>query len=148
MTGWRAGWLTHPPSVAQALSAMTQYMNSGTAAFIQYGALAAIREGEDFVHTVRDRCRAGIEAAYEALSGSNSIVLPARPGGGMYVVFAIAGEEDSRDSCTRILEEARVGLAPGWLFGSSSNAFMRMCICRDTAQIAEASGRIATALGG
>jgi aspartate aminotransferase len=148
MTGWRIGWLTHPTSVATPLAAMTQYMNSGTAAFVQAGALAAITKGETFVKEVRERCRAGVDATYEALSGLNSVVLPAKPKGGMYVTFAVAGEADSRAACTRILEEARVGLAPGWLFGESSNAFLRMCVCRDTKQIVEASRRIAQALGG
>jgi aspartate aminotransferase len=147
MTGWRAGWLTHPPSVAKSLGAMTQYMNSGTAAFIQAGAHAAIVDGEETVRTVRGRCRDGVEAAYASLSGLNSVVLPQKPRGGMYVVFSIAGESDSRAACTRILEEARVGLAPGWLFGESSNAFVRMCVCRDAGQIADASRRIANALG-
>ncbi len=32
MTGWRIGWLTHPSGVADQLGAMTQYINSGTAA--------------------------------------------------------------------------------------------------------------------
>jgi aspartate/methionine/tyrosine aminotransferase len=125
---------------------MTQYMNSGTAAFIQAGACAAIVDGEPTVRMIRDRCRAGVDAAYDALSGSNSIVLPAKPKGGMYVVFSIDGEADSRNSCTRLLEEARVGLAPGWLFGESSNAIMRMCICRDVEDISKAGRRIATAL--
>jgi len=147
MTGWRLGWLTHPKSVAAPLSAMTQYINSGSAAFVQAGGLAAITQGEAFVTQVRERCRAGVDTAYDALSGVNSVVLPAKPKGGMYVTFALAGEADSRAACTRILEEARVGLAPGWLFGAASNAFLRMCVCRDTAQIAEASRRIAGALG-
>jgi aspartate aminotransferase len=146
MTGWRIGWLTHPPSVANALSAMTQYMNSGTAACIQAGARAAIVEGEPFVKEVRERCRAGVEAAYSALSSSNSIVLPSKPRGGMYVVFSVADEPDSTHSCRRLLEEAHVGLAPGWLFGQSSNRFLRMCVCRDTNQISEACSRIAAAL--
>lgn len=148
MTGWRVGWLTHPPSVARPLAAMTQYMNSGTAAFVQAGALSAITGGEDFVREVRERCRAGVDAAYKELGDLNSIVLPAKPPGGMYVTFAVAGETDSRHACTRILEEARVGLAPGWLFGRSSEAFLRMCVCRDTKEIEGASRRIAKALGG
>jgi aspartate aminotransferase len=146
MTGWRIGWLTHPPSVAKALGAMTQYMNSGTAEFVQAGARAAILHGDPFARTMRDRCRAGVDAAYAALSGHNSIVLPAKPKGGMYVMLGLAGEADSRQACTRILEEAHVGLAPGWLFGPSSNMFMRMCICRDEAEIGEACRRIAAAL--
>ncbi|MDQ0314027.1 pyridoxal phosphate-dependent aminotransferase [Amorphus orientalis] len=147
MTGWRLGWLTHPKSLASPLSAMTQYVNSGTAAFVQAGGLAALKEGETFVGEVRARCRAGVDAAYDALAGLNSVILPEKPEGGMYVTFALADEADSREACTRLLEEARVGLAPGWLFGDASKAFLRMCICRDTAQIAEAGGRIARMLG-
>jgi aspartate/methionine/tyrosine aminotransferase len=146
MTGWRIGWLTHPPSVAKALGAMTQYLNSGTAAFVQAGARAALLDGEPFVRTVRDRCRAGVDAAYSVLSESNSIVLPAKPRAGMYVTFSVAGEPDSRQACARILEEAHVGLAPGWLFGAASNGFMRMCVCRDGKEITEASRRIVSAL--
>jgi aspartate/methionine/tyrosine aminotransferase len=146
MTGWRLGWLTHPPSVAKALGAMTQYINSGAAAFVQYGARAAIVDGEPFVKKIRDRCRAGVDAAYAALSQSNTIILPAKPKAGMYVNFAVAGEDDARESCFRILDEAHVGLAPGFLFGESSKRFMRMCICRDAADIAEASRRIAATL--
>ncbi|MEW5422033.1 pyridoxal phosphate-dependent aminotransferase [Amorphus sp. 3PC139-8] len=147
MTGWRLGWLTHPVSVGGPLSAMTQYINSGTAAFVQAGGLAAITRGEPVVREIRERCRAGVDAAYEALSGLNSVVLPTKPKAGMYVTFALADESDSRQACTRLLEEARVGLAPGWLFGEASNAFLRMCICRDTRQIEEAAGRIARTLG-
>lgn len=146
MTGWRIGWLTHPPSVAPALSAMTQYMNSGTAGFIQKAAVAALTEGEPFVAEVRARCKAGIDTAYEILGQSNRIILPKKPPGGMYVTFQVEGEDDARAICRRILEEARVGLAPGWLFGESSVAMARMCICRDTASIAEASRRIVDAL--
>ncbi|WP_018699227.1 pyridoxal phosphate-dependent aminotransferase [Amorphus coralli] len=147
MTGWRLGWLTHPPSVSEALSAMTQYMNSGTAAFVQAGGVAALEQGEETVRTIRARCHAGVDAAYDALSGLNSVILPEKPDAGMYVTFELAGEADSRAACTRILQEARVGLAPGWLFGESSNALVRMCICRDTREIAEAGARIARALG-
>jgi aspartate/methionine/tyrosine aminotransferase len=125
---------------------MTQYINSGSAAFVQYAARAAVVEGEPFVKEIRERCRLGVEAAYSALSESNSIVLPAKPKAGMYVNFAVAGEDDGRESCFRILDEAQVGLAPGFLFGESSKRFMRMCICRDTADIAEASRRIAETL--
>jgi aspartate aminotransferase len=147
MTGWRIGWLTHPASAGNALGAMTQYLNSGTAAFVQAGARAALVEGEPFVRQVRERCRAGVDAAYQALAGNNRIVLPNKPTAGMYVALAIAGEVDSRGACRRILEEAHVGLAPGFLFGRSAEHLMRMCIFRDAESVAEASRRIARTLG-
>ncbi|MEL6234748.1 MAG: pyridoxal phosphate-dependent aminotransferase [Pseudomonadota bacterium] len=146
MTGWRVGWLSHPPSVSQKLGAMTQYINSGTAAFIQAGAAAALEHGEPTVQTIRDRCRAGVDAAWAALSGVNSIRLGPKPPGGMYAFFRIEGIEDSREACSMILEKARVGLAPGFMFGSPADAYLRMCVCRETRDIETAAARIAQAL--
>ncbi len=146
MTGWRIGWLGHPVSCAPRVAAMTQYMNSGTAPFVQAGAAVALREGEAFVESMRERCRRGRDAAYEALERINSVVMPAKPQGGMYAFFRIEGQEDAREACGMILEKARVGLAPGFMFGDASKAFLRMCVCRDEAQVREASERIARAL--
>ncbi|MEM9048947.1 MAG: pyridoxal phosphate-dependent aminotransferase [Pseudomonadota bacterium] len=148
MTGWRVGWLSHPPSVGQKLGAMTQYINSGTAAFIQAGAAAAITQGEPTVTALRARCRAGVDTVWEVLGGINAIRLDPKPEGGMYAFFRIEGVDDSREACRMILEEARVGLAPGYMFGAPAQAYLRMCVCRDTADIGKASLRIAEALRG
>jgi aspartate/methionine/tyrosine aminotransferase len=146
MTGWRIGWLTHPISVGPALAAMTQYVNSGTAAFVQAGALAALEQGEALARSTRDRCRAGVDIAYRVLGPVNRIRLPEKPRGGMYVFFSIEGEHDSSSICRRLLEEARVGLAPGWMFGASSTGHIRMCVCRDPGELEEACRRIAAVL--
>jgi aspartate/methionine/tyrosine aminotransferase len=146
MTGWRIGWLTHPISVGPALAAMTQYVNSGTAAVVQAGALAALEQGEALARSTRDRCRAGVDIAYRILGPVNRIRLPEKPRGGMYVFFSIEGEHDSSSICRRLLEEARVGLAPGWMFGASSTGHIRMCVCRDPGELEEACRRIAAVL--
>ncbi|MGO4830705.1 pyridoxal phosphate-dependent aminotransferase [Rhizobiaceae sp. 2RAB30] len=146
MTGWRVGWLSHPSAVADQLSAMTQYANSGTAAFVQAGAEAALRQGEPLVAEIRERARLGLDIAYEALSRLPGIILPPRPKGGMYAFFAFEGEEDSRETCARIIEKARVGLSPGYLFGNASRSFLRMCVLRDPGQIREAASRLVVAL--
>lgn len=146
MTGWRCGWLCHPTGVADQLAAMTQYISSGTAGFVQAGAAAALRQGEPLVEEIRTRVKAGLDLAYDRLSAVPDILLPDKPKGGMYAFFRIAGEEDSKAACWRIIEEARVGLSPGYLFGDSSKAFLRMCVFRDTAEIARAVDRMVTAL--
>jgi aspartate/methionine/tyrosine aminotransferase len=146
MTGWRVGWLTHPASVAPEIAAMTQYMNSGTAALLQAGAYTALTEGEDLVATMRERCRNGIDLAYETLSRVPGLRLPKKPRGGMYTFFSLDSESDSGAACRRILDEARVGLAPGYLFGEASRSFLRMCICRDPEQLKAALGRMEEAL--
>lgn len=146
MTGWRVGWLTHPASVAAQVAAMTQYMNSGTAGPLQAGALAALTEGESFVEMMRLRCRDGVDLAYEALSQVPDIELPNKPRGGMYVFFRLKSEPDSRKACMKVLERSRVGLAPGALFGSAAEGYIRMCVCRDPEQLRTALGRIVAAL--
>lgn len=146
MTGWRVGWITHPPGVADQIAAMTQYMNSGTAGAIQAGAAAALRQGEPLVAQVRDRVKTGLDIAYERLSTIPDLVLPDKPRGGMYAFFALRGEPDATAACTRILEQARVGLAPGSLFGEASRAFLRMCVFRDAEQIRTALDRMVRAL--
>ena len=142
MTGFRLGWLTHPTGVADQLGAMTQYINSGSAGPIQAGANAAIRRGEPLVHEIRERIRTGLDLAYDKLALIPGIILPEKPRGGMYAFFAFEGQDDSRKVCTDILEKAHVGLAPGYLFGSSANAFLRMCVCRDAGQIGTALDRM------
>ena len=142
MTGWRIGWLTHPSGIADQLGAMTQYINSGTSGPIQAGAVAALTQGEPLVEEIRQRIRAGLDHAYDRLSQMPGIVLPKKPRGGMYAFFAMQGETGSRRLCADILEEAHVGLAPGYLFGSSANAFVRMCVYRDISQIETALERM------
>ena len=142
MTGWRIGWLSHPSGIAEQLGAMTQYVNSGTAGPIQAGAAAAIRQGEPLVAEIRQRVKTGLDLAYDRLSQINRVILPEKPRGGMYAFFALDGEDNAARACAQILEEARVGLAPGHLFGASSKAFLRMCVCRDATQIETALDRM------
>lgn len=146
MTGWRIGWLNHPASVAPTVHAITQYLNSGTAAFVQAGALAALQGGEDTVEMVRARCRAGLDAVYEVLGSSNRVILPSKPGGGMYAFFRFDGEDDADATCRRLVSEAGVGLAPGGLFGESFRPYVRLCVMRPAEQLSRACERIVQAL--
>jgi aspartate aminotransferase len=146
MTGWRVGWLTHPSGVADQLSAMTQYISSGTAAFAQAGAAVALNKGEPLVAEIRTRVKTGLDLAYERLSGMKGVVLPEKPRGGMYAVFRVDGYDDSKAVCWKLIEEAKVGLSPGYLFGKAMRSFLRMCIFRDAAQIEMALDRMGKVL--
>ncbi len=142
MTGWRIGWLTHPSGISDQIGAMTQLINSGTSGTVQAGATAAILHGEPLVEEIKQRIMTGLDLAYERLGQIPGVILPKKPSGGMYAFFGMEGEEDARRTCAEILEKARVGLAPGYLFGSKSKAFLRMCVCRDRTQIEMALDRM------
>ncbi|MGI9169170.1 MAG: aminotransferase class I/II-fold pyridoxal phosphate-dependent enzyme, partial [Caulobacteraceae bacterium] len=146
MTGWRLGWLVHPPSLGPTLAMMTQYTTSGVATFIQHAGVAALAKGEPFVAWMRDYCQAGMAIAAEALEPLARVRMGPRPAGGMYVFFEVEGMADSRGACLDILRRTRVGLAPGVFFGPGSESFLRLCVCRSPASLREAMARLAPAL--
>jgi len=147
MTGWRLGWLVHPPSVGPTLAMLTQYITSGTTTFLQDGAIAAIRQGEPFVAEMNRYCERGMGIVCDALESMGRVRLPVRPKAAMYVFFEIDGVTDSRATCLDILERTGVGLAPGLFFGPGSESFFRICFCRRPDALADAMERLRPVLG-
>ncbi|HEY7852673.1 MAG TPA: pyridoxal phosphate-dependent aminotransferase [Caulobacteraceae bacterium] len=147
MTGWRIGWMVHPPSLGPTLAMITQYTNSGVATFIQHAGVAAITQGEGFVAHMRGYCEAGMKMVCDGLEGFGRVRMGPRPRAGMYAFFEVDGMPDSRAACTEILAKTRVGLAPGAFFGPGSETFLRACVCRSPASLAEAMDRLAPVLG-
>jgi aspartate/methionine/tyrosine aminotransferase len=146
MTGWRIGWMVHPPSLGATLAMMTQYSTSGVATFIQHAAAAAVNEGEGFVAHYRDYCRRGLDIVCDALEGFSRVRLGVRPRAGMYAFFEVEGMTDSRVEAVRILQSCKVGLAPGYFFGPGSDGFLRICVARSAESLAAAMDRLAPAL--
>jgi len=146
MTGWRLGWMVHPPSLGPTLAMMTQYTNSGVATFIQHAGVAAIREGEPFVASMRDYCRDGMAIVCDALEGFSRVRLGLRPTAGLFAFFQVEGMTDSRAACLDILAQTKVGPAPGFFFGPGSDGFLRACVCRAPESLREAMERLAPVL--
>jgi len=146
MTGWRLGWMVHPPSIGPTLAMMTQYTTSGVTTFLQHAGVAAIRDGEPFVASMRAYCEAGMEIVCDALERMPRVRLGPRPRAGLYAFFEIDGMPDSRQACLDILAATGVGLAPGVFFGPGSQSFLRACVCRAPAVLSQAMDRLGPAL--
>jgi aspartate/methionine/tyrosine aminotransferase len=147
MTGWRLGWIVHPPSLGPILAMMTQYTTSGVTTFLQHAGAAAVIHGEPFVASMREYCEQGMGIVCDALERFGRVRLGPRPTAGMYAFFEVDGMGDSRAACLEILETTRVGLAPGHFFGPGSDRFLRLCVCRRPETLVEAMGRLEEALG-
>lgn len=147
MTGWRLGWIVHPPSLGPTLAMMTQYTTSGVTTFLQHAGAAAVREGEPFVASMREYCEQGMGIVCDALERFDRVRLGPRPTAGMYAFFEVDGMPDSRAACLEILDKTRVGLAPGYFFGLGSDTFLRLCVCRKPETLTEAMGRLEGLLG-
>ncbi len=131
MTGWRLGWVVHPPSLVGTFAMMTQYTSSGTATFLQHAGAVAILEGEPFVAWMRDYCAGGMDITCSALETMPRVRIRTRPNAAMYVFFEVEGMPDSRSAFIEIFERTGVGLAPGCFFGPGSESFLRICVCRN-----------------
>ncbi|MEJ1995823.1 MAG: pyridoxal phosphate-dependent aminotransferase [Limibacillus sp.] len=142
MTGWRLGWLVHPPSMGPVFSNMIEFSSSGAQGFLQEGAVAALGpEGEDFAREMIERCRRGGEIVYQRLAGLPRVAI-ARPTASFYAFFRVEGMEDSLEFAKRILRETGVGLAPGSAFGQAGEGHLRLCYASSPERLSAAMDRV------
>ena len=147
MTGWRVGWLMAHPSLQQVFENLIQYATSGTAQFMQRGAVVALDEGDSFVMEQVERARQARDLLCRRLAGTGRVRFHP-PEGAFYLFFAVDGITDSTAAAFRIVEEANVGLAPGAAFGPAGEGFFRLCFHRRLDQVEEAADRLATWIEG
>ena len=145
MTGWRIGWVVASKELGQVYENLQQFNTSGVSTFLQYGALAAIEEGEPFVQSQIDRCRTARDLVIGRLSSSPRVRL-IRPDGAFYLFFGVDGEPDSRALALRLLHDANVGLAPGSAFGPGGEGHLRLCFAGSIDRLETAMDRLLPAL--
>jgi aspartate/methionine/tyrosine aminotransferase len=142
MTGWRIGWLRIHPSLGQVFENLVQYSTSGVPAFLQRGALAALEEGDGFLAEQVERAGRARDLIAGRLAATGR-VRAAAPAGAFYHFFEVEGIDDTRAAAFRIVDEARVGLAPGTAFGPGGDRFFRACFHRRLDLVEEAADRLA-----
>ncbi len=149
MTGWRVGWMLHRSDIGTQIQELAAYNNSGAAAFTQYGALEAISKGDSFVASMVDRCRKGRDIVDDFIAGQNRMSW-SRPEGAFYGFIAVDGMTDSVAFAKRLLEDAKVGVAPGIAFGlrtdTDNDRFIRLCFAQSPERVQEAMERIAQSI--
>jgi len=141
MTGWRLGWMVMPAELLPEFEKLIEFNTSGSPTFLQHAGIVAIRDGESVVGQFVARCRAGRDAAIEALQACRRVEL-ARPEGAFYAFFRVAGMTDSIAFAKELLARTKVGLAPGIAFGPMGEGHLRLCFARDPQTIAAAVERL------
>jgi aspartate/methionine/tyrosine aminotransferase len=141
MTGWRLGWITAPTSLMPALGKISEFNVSCAPPFVQLAGIAALEQGEDFITTTVARYRELRDLACARLGAIPGVSVPV-PGGAMYCFFAVVGCTDSVSLASRLVHEARVGLAPGLAFGAAGEGCLRLCFAVGRERLQEACARI------
>ncbi|MCR5878949.1 aminotransferase class I/II-fold pyridoxal phosphate-dependent enzyme [Phenylobacterium sp. J367] len=142
MTGWRLGWMVVPPALMESVGVLLEYNTSCAPDFVQDAAIVALNEGEPWIAELRAELVAAKDQVVGGLNAIPGIEAP-EPDGGMYAFFRIEGCTDSVDMAKRLIDEAKLGLAPGVAFGPEGEGWLRWCFAARPEKNAEGLRRLA-----
>jgi aspartate aminotransferase len=141
MTGWRIGWLVARRDLAAKATQINEFIVSHAPTFAQKAGETALAEGEPELLLMLDRLMQNRDLCLEALSGIPGVTVP-KPDGAFYLFPRIDGMTDSFGFCRRLLEETRVGLAPGVAFGAGGEGSIRICYAAELSILQPAMERL------
>mgnify|MGYP006269275239 CR=1 FL=1 len=145
MTGWRLGWLVGPPKAVDLIYNIILYENMGASNFMQFGAVAALKKGENFVSDFKDHCRSNLDILMDRFD-ANPKIIAYEPQSTFYSFFAVRGEDDCMNLAKRLIDEQSLCLGPGCSFGRKTKGYLRMCFAVSEAKLIEALDRLEAAL--
>jgi aspartate/methionine/tyrosine aminotransferase len=141
MTGWRLGWIISRRDLAAKAAQLNEFVISHAPSFAQKAGETALTDGEPELVRMLERLRANRDLSLDALSGVAGVTVP-KPEGAFYLFPRIDGLRDSFTFCKRLLEETRVGLAPGVAFGAGGEGSVRICYAAESAILEPAMERL------
>jgi aspartate/methionine/tyrosine aminotransferase len=141
MTGWRVGWLIARRDAAAKATQLNEFIISHAPSFAQKAGETALAEGESELRAMLSRLKENRDLCLDALKGLPGVTVP-KPDGAFYVFPRIDGLTDSFGFCRRLLEETRVGLAPGVAFGEGGEGSIRICYAAERSILEPAMERL------
>lgn len=141
MSGWRIGMIAGEPEVIANVLKVKSNMDSGMFKPLQMAAAKALAEGDDWYEQLNDEYR-----KRQVLAGEIFDMLGVKydkNSGGMF----LWGKVDNRWAngeklADYILQEARVFITPGFIFGSNGDQYVRISLCAKQDVLREAQQRI------
>jgi aspartate/methionine/tyrosine aminotransferase len=140
MTGWRLGWAQGSERMIRLMYKAAEFMTSNAAAMVQQAGIVALRDGEPYVHGMREHYAKRRTQVLKALTAIPGVSVP-DPEGAFYAFPRIAGLDDSTAFTADLLRQTGVALAPGVAFGRDGEGFVRMCFAATEQTLTEALTR-------
>lgn len=126
MPGWRVGFMCGNPTLVHALARMKSYMDYGTFTPIQIAAITALEGPQDCVAEIRETYRARRDVLCDGLNNIGWAV--EKPRATMFVWAKIPSQYQamgSLDFARKLIQDAKVAVAPGIGFGSYGDDHVR-----------------------
>ncbi len=145
MTGWRLGYAAAPPELAAVLRKLQEPEVSCPSAISQKAAEAALRGPRDEIDAMRAAYRERRDRAVEVAATLGLGVF--RTQGTFYMLIDVSGSGlTARDFTLRTLDDFRVAVAPGEVFGPGGEGLVRISFACEGDELAEGMTRIAKAI--
>ena len=141
MTGWRLGYLIARRDLTAKAAQLNEFIISHAPSFTQRAGEIALAEGEPELVRMLARLKENRDLCLDALGGMSGVTVP-KPDGAFYLFPRIEGLADSFEFCRRLLEETRVGLAPGVAFGEGGEGSVRICYAAERSILEPAMERL------
>ncbi|MBX2834282.1 MAG: pyridoxal phosphate-dependent aminotransferase [Micavibrio sp.] len=145
MTGWRIGWIVGPAAAEEKIRDVALYNNLCPPTFSQYGAIAALKEGEPFIKNQIDLWRGNRDLTVRRFDEMGKIKM-AHPSATFYGFFKVEGQRDCKTMTKRFIDECGVLMSPGCAFGKEAVGYIRMCFAISERRLTEALDRMETVI--
>ncbi len=141
MAGWRVGVLCGAKERMDEILRFKSNMDSGMFLPVQLAAAKALELGPDWHQSVNAVYRKRRERVVELLKLLGCPVDETQAG--LFVWAPVPGSyKDGYELSDRILNEARVFLTPGGIFGDAGNKYIRVSLCATEEKIEESINRV------
>jgi aspartate/methionine/tyrosine aminotransferase len=140
MAGWRVGMLSGKQEFLNEILKVKTQMDSGMFYGIQKGAIAALQLSKDWfssINSIYETRRALIHELVEKLG-----LTCKKDGSGMFVWTKIPSNQKSEDFIDNLLHKYNLFVAPGSIFGSQGEGYIRFSLCVNEEDIKTAIQRI------
>lgn len=146
MTGWRIGYVAAPEEYIAALNKIHQHNTTCAPSFVQKASIAALRdEHNEVTDMVKEyqRRRDYAVAAINAIPGLSCRC----PKGAFYIFINIkALNRPSAEVAQLLLEQAKIALVPGDVFGPGGEGYLRLSFANSYENIVEGCKRLQEAV--
>ena len=140
MAGWRVGMVLGNKENVNAILKVKSNMDSGMFYGIQKGAIEALKSGKEWFDQLDQTYEARRKLMFQLADKLQCTYDPNAVG--MFVWAKLpATSQNSEDFIDRILHEKNIFIAPGTIFGSNGEGYIRFSLCVAESKIKEAIDR-------
>lgn len=140
MAGWRVGMVMGSPEHVDAVLKVKSNMDSGMFYGIQKGAVAALQSGENWFAALNKKYKERRDVMFQLIDKLSCTY--DKNAAGMFVWAKLPeGSKPSEDFIDEVLYGKNIFIAPGTIFGSNGEGYIRFSLCVEKEKIEEALDR-------